>query len=126
MKDFEEFTIRIISMLRPPIERWIVRAIITAGIALITNGLQGFSWIVELFLHILKIESENRLGKDYSIDTINWISVIVGVILIVLGILLHYFYKKSELKLSKPKKLFISIIHKSIDDFIKPNYSKLN
>jgi hypothetical protein len=122
----KEFTIKIISILRPSIEKWIVRSLITAGIVLLTNGLQGFSWIVELFFHIVKIESEKRLGMDYSIDTINWLSVIVGILLILSGIILHSWYKKSELKLKKPKKLFISIIHKSIDDFIKPNYSKLD
>jgi len=117
---------KILSFLRPPIERWIVRSLIGAGIVLITNGVQGFSWLIELFLQILKIESENRLGKNYSIDTINWTSVIFGVLLIIFGILLHSFYKKAEAKANKPKKLFIAIIHKSIDDCIKPIYSKLD
>jgi hypothetical protein len=126
MNKLEHSILKIIAMLRPPIERWIVRVLITAGLLLITNGLQGFSWIVELSLHILKIESEKRLGIDYSIHTINWISVVAGLLLILLGLLLHYLYKKIELNFNKPKKLFLSIIHKSIDDFIKPKYSKLD
>ncbi len=117
---------KILSILRPPIERWIVRSLIGTGIILITNGLQGFSWIIELFLHILEIESKKRLGENYSIDTINWTSISFGVLLIVFGILLHSFYKKAEAKSQKPKKLFIAIIHKSIDDYIKPIYSKLD
>lgn len=121
-----EKTFKILNFLRPPIERWIVRALIGAGILLITNGLQGFSLFVELFLHILEIESEKRLGMNYSIDTINWTSVIFGLLLILFGIFLHSFYKKAEAKLNKPKKLFIAVIHKSIDDYIKPIYSKLD
>jgi hypothetical protein len=121
----KEITLKILSILRPSIEKWIVRALITAGILLITNGVQGFSWIVELFLRILKIESKNKFGVDYSIDPINWVSVIIGLFLIILGLLLHNWYKKTELKFKKPKKLFISIIHKSIDDFIKPDYTKI-
>lgn len=82
--------------------------------------------MVELFLHIIQIESKKRLGVDYSIDTINWTSIIFGVILIISGLLLHSYYKNLENKRTKPKKLFIAIIHKSIDNFIKPNYSKLD
>jgi|TARA_R110000744_G_scaffold62940_1_gene129730 hypothetical protein len=121
----KKITSKIISILRPPIEKWIVRTIITAGVLLITNGVQGFSWIVELVLHIIKIESENKYGVNYSIDSINWVSVIIGLFLITSGLLLHNWYKNSELKFQKSKKLFISIIHKSIDDFIKPEFSKI-
>ena len=124
--DLDKAFNKILSFLRPPIERWIVRSIIGAGIILITNGLQGFSWIIELFLHILEIESKKRLSENYSIDTINWTSIIFGLLLIVSGILLHSFYKKAEAKSNKPKKLFIAIIHKSIDDYINPIYSKLD
>lgn len=124
--DLEKAFNKILSFLRPPIERWIVRSLVATGIILITNGLQGFSWIIELFLHILEIESRKRLGENYSIDTINWTSIIFGVLLIVFGLLLHSFYMKAEAKSQKPKKLFIAIIHKSIDDYIKPIYSKLD
>jgi len=124
--DLEKAFNKILSFLRPPIERSIVRSIIGAGIILITNGLQGFSWIIELFLHILEIESKKRIGENYSIDTINWTSIIIGLLLIAFGILLHSFYKKAEAKSNKPKKLFIAIIHKSIDNFIKPNFSKFD
>jgi hypothetical protein len=122
----KEITLKILSILRPSIEKWVVRALITAGVLLITNGVQGFSWIVELLLRILKIESKNKFGVDYSIDSINWVSVIIGLCLIISGLLLHNWYKNYELKLKKSKKLFISLIHKSIDDFIKPDYSKID
>lgn len=126
MEKIENFVIKILTLIRPPLERKLVYIIVSAGITLIISGLQGFRWMVELFLHIIQIESKKRLGVDYSINTINWTSIIFGVILIISGLLLHSYYKNLENKHTKPKKLFISIIHKSIDNFIKPNYSKLD
>lgn len=122
----EEFILKIISVLRPSVEKWIIRALTTAGILFITNGLQGFSWFIELFLRILKIESEKKFNINYSINTINWTSIIFGIIFIVLALLLHHIYKNQELRVTKPKKIFVSLIHKSIDDFIKPVYSNLH
>jgi len=122
----KEITFKIIEIFRPHIDRWIVKTFITSGLALIVTGLTGISWYVQLFLHIIEIESEKRLGQNYSIGIIDWTVVIIGFIITFIGLIIHYVNKRFDAKSMTKKKLFVAIIHKSIDNFIKPNYSKFD
>ena len=112
--------------LKPQIDRWIVKTFIISGLSLITTGLTGLSWYVQLFLNIIEIESTKRLGQSYSIGIIDWVTVMVGVILLIIGLVIYFINKKIEQNTSKKKKLLIAILHKSIDNFIKPDYEKID
>lgn len=116
---------KILLWFKPSIDIWIVKALISGGIAFLTAGLTGISWRVQLFLHIIEIESVKRLGQNYSIGTVDWVTVVAGASLILLGLLIYFLNKRLELKLKETPKLLIAIIHKSIDDFIKPDYKNI-
>lgn len=113
---------KIVKLFKPQIDRWIIKTFIGAGLTLITTGLTGLSWYVQLFLHIVEIESQQRLGKNYSIGIIDWATVIIGFVLLAIGLTIYYVNKNFD---KQNKGDFIAIIHKSIDNFITPNYSKL-
>lgn len=117
---------KILLWFKPSIDKWIVKTLISGGIALLTAGLTGISWYVQFFLHIVEIESMKRLGQNYSIGTVDWVTVVVGASLILLGLLIYFLNKRLELKLRETPKLLIAIIHKSIDDFIKPDYKNIH
>jgi uncharacterized membrane protein len=113
---------KIVKLFKPQIDRWIIKTLVVAGIMLITTGLTGLSWYVQLFLHIVEIESKQRLGKNYSIGIIDWATVIIGFILLAIGIIVYYLNKNFE---NQKKGDFVAIVHKSIDNFIAPDYGKL-
>lgn len=112
----------IVKLFKPQIDRWIIKTLVAAGLTLITTGLTGLSWYVQLILHTIEIESEQRLGKNYSIGIIDWATLIIGFVLLAMGLIVYYLNKSFE---NQTKGDFVAIVHKSIDNFIAPNYLKL-
>ena len=113
---------KIVKLYKPQIDSWIIKTLVVAGVTLITTGLTGLSWYVQLFLHIVEIESEQRLGKNYSIGIIDWATVMIGFVLVIMGLIVYYLNKSFE---NQTKGDFVAIVHKSIDNFIAPDYRNL-
>ncbi|WP_026775742.1 SAVED domain-containing protein [Polaribacter sp. Hel_I_88] len=118
----EQFILKIISIFKPKIDRWIVKIFIGSGLTLIVSGLTGLSWYVAVLLNVLKAELKNNLGTDYGIGIIEWSSVVIGSILTLIGLIIYFINKRIESKNKDKPKLLIAILHKSIDDFLEPNF----
>ena len=89
-----ELIIKIITIFKPQIDKWLVKAFVGTGLSLIVSGLTGFSWYVALLLNIIKVESKKLLGTEYGFGVIEWLSVIIGAALLIIGLIIYYLNKR--------------------------------
>lgn len=125
MNRLEQFILKVLSIYKPQIDRWIIKAFLSAGFTLIISGLTGISWYVALFLNVLNTELKRNFEIDYGIFVIEWYSVIFGSAFILLGLIIYFLNKWFERKNKDKPKLLIAILHKSIDDFLKPSFATI-
>lgn len=120
-----DFIYKIFLLFKPHIDKWVVKALIGTGLTLILSGLSGIAWYVAIALNIIKKEVEKHLVTDFGIVVIEWKSVIIGGVLVLIGLIIYVINKRVTSKLREKPKLLISILHKSIDDFLTPEYSSI-
>lgn len=121
----EQFIFKIISIYKPQLDRWVVKICIRTGLALVTAGLTGISWWVAIALNIAKEELKKQFGTDLGITVIEWLTTIIGFALFLIGLGIYFLNKWFDKKNKEKPKLLIAILHKSIDDFLNPNFSKI-
>jgi hypothetical protein len=115
----------IASIFKPSIDRWIVKSLIGGGLAIIASGITGVSWYFAIALNIIKSDLKVQLGTDYFFNVIEWKSVTIGIIIFCIGLIIYFFNKWLYSRVKRPNKILIAILHKSIDDFLKPDFKKL-
>jgi len=120
------FLYKVLKLYKPHIDRWVVKAFMGTGFSLIISGLTGISWYVALALNIIKEESQQKYGTDYGIGIIEWTTFWIGVCLVVVGFVIYIINKRFERNQINTPNLLIAIIHKSIDDFMTPNFKLVN
>jgi hypothetical protein len=120
------FLYKVLRLYKPHIDRWVVKAFIGTGFSLIISGLTGLSWYVALMLNIIKEESQKNYGTDYGIGTIEWTTLGIGSVLVLIGMVIYFINKRLERNLNITPNLLIAIIHKSIDDFMIPDFKQIN
>lgn len=126
MNRIEQFILKVISIYKPQIDKWIVKAFIGSGLALVTVGLTGgISWWFAIALNLVKKELHKQYGTDLGITVIDWTTTIIGFILFSVGLVIYFLNKWFETKNRKKPKLLIAILHKSIDDFLNPKFTKI-
>ena len=90
-----------------------------------TAGLTGISWWVAIALNIAKEELKRQYGTDLGITVIEWSTTIIGFVLFLIGLGIYFLNKWFDRKNKEKPKLLIAILHKSIDDFLNPSFSKI-
>lgn|GEM_PF-3211828 len=125
MNKIEQFILKVISIYKPQIDRWIVKAFIRTGLALVTAGLTGISWWIAIALNLVKEELQRQYGTDLGITVIEWSTTIIGFILFSIGLIIYFLNIWFDRKNKEKPKLLIAILHKSIDDFLNPTFTKI-
>lgn len=117
---------KVIKLYKPHIDRWVVKAFMGTGFSLIISGLTGLSWYISLLLNIIKEETLKKFGTDYGIGIIEWTTFWIGVCLVIIGLAIYIINKRFERHQFNTPNLLIAIIHKSIDDFMTPDFKQIN
>lgn len=120
------FLYKVFRLYKPHIDRWVVKAFMGTGFSLIISGFTGISWYISLALNIIKEESQKKYGTDYGIGIIEWTTFWIGVSLVAIGLVIYIINKRFERNQNNTPNLLIAIIHKSIDDFMIPDFEQVN
>jgi len=115
----------IVKLFKPQIDKWVVKSFIGSGIGLLISGLTGISWYWLIAMGIVDETASKHYGLELGFGTIESVTLIVGFVLIAIGLFIYFLNKYYDRVHGTKPKLLIAILHKSLDDFLTPNFNSI-